>query len=221
MKKVLSFLLVLTLTLSAMAILSACDLNDAKGKLEELNDEQWEAALSEPNFENVTIRYEFTYQNTLQKHTVKVTKDGLYRSVEALDAEGKQLGKQEAYFEGDNAKDQRNLFLQTFLGIVKDRSNFEYDKEAKAYTVDDAEIRIDQAGGIYVIEKVKNGKLVFSDKGNVESFVCNLTETPYMNGEMVQTMTIDVTWTFSDYGTTEITDTEKAAKNGNFGVTAN
>jgi len=219
MKKLLSLLLVLTLCASAILAFTACDLNDAKGSLEELNEEEWKEALSAPNFENVTIRYEYENQGAFQKQVMKTTKDGVYRAIEVYQNKesDKPLNKQDVYFEGENAATQRNLFLKTFLGIVENRENFEYDKEAKIYKADDVEVRVDQAPGVYVVENVKNGKLKFSKDGNVEEFICTLTESVYYNNEMKESLTIDVTWTFSDYGTTEITETEQKASSSAFG----
>lgn len=210
MKKILSLLLVLALALSTMLAFTACD--DAKGAFEELDAEEWEAALHEDNFENVTVRYEYYLESNLQKQVMKVTDEGVYRSIEYYDKETNKLLNEDAhFFTGAAADIQRNLFLSTFLGIVKDRENFVFDKESKTYTADDVEIRIDQAEGVYVTEKVKDGKLTFSADGNVEKFVCNLTEAMYVNGEEMQSTTVDVTWTFADYGKTEFTAEEKEA----------
>ena len=211
MKKLLSLLLAIALCASALLILSACDENDAKGAFEELNAEEWKEALSAPAFENVTIKYEYTMEGALQKQVAKVTKDGVYRSMVAVDANGNESQPQEYYFTGDNANVQRNLFLQTFLAIVEDRENFEYDKETHVYTVKEASARIDQAEGVYVMENAKNGQLTFNKDGQVEKFVCTLNEVVYMNNEKMQDVTVEVTWIFSDYGTTEITAAEKEA----------
>ncbi len=219
MKKLLSFLLVLCLCASAMVMLSACDEGDAKGNFEELNEEEWEAALSAPNFENVTVKYEYTQEGAFMKQVMKTTKTGVYRSIEVYASEDAEtpMNKDDVYFDGENAKTQRNLFLQTFLGIVADKDNFEFDEEAKLYKADDVEVRIDQAPGVYVLENVKNGKLKFGEEGNVEEFICTLTESVYYDGELKQSVTIDVTWHFSDYGTTKITEEEQKATSTAFG----
>ena len=211
MKKLLSLLLAIALCASALLVLSACDENDAKGAFEELNAEEWKEALSAPNFENVTIKYEYTMEGALQKQVAKVTKDGVYRSIVAVDANGNESKPQGNYFEGENATVQRNLFLKTFLAIVEDRENFEYNKETHVYTVKAASARIDQAEGVYVTENAKDGQLTFNENGQVEKFVCTLTEAIYLADEKKQETTVEVTWTFSDYGTTEITATEKEA----------
>ena len=209
MKKLLSLLLVLALSLSLILALSSCDEEDAKGNLEELNEEQWAEAVSAPSFENVTVNYEYTVEGLLQKQLVKVTKDGVYRKIEAFNSDGSSVGSQAAYFTGAEGDMQRDLFLQTFLGIVKDRDNFTFDAEEKLYKADDVSIRIDQGTGVYVTENVKNGKLSFDGDGSVKEFVCTLTESMYMNDEQMQSMTIDVIWSFSAYGTTEITAEEQ------------
>ena len=220
MKKLLSLLLVFALCASMILALNACDLNDAKGNLEELNEEEWKEALSAPNFENVTIRYEYENQGSFQKQVMKTTKKGVYRSIEVYENKdaGKPLSKFGTYLEGEDAATQRNLFLSTFLGIVENRENFKYDEETKVYTADDVEIRIDQAPGVYVVENVKNGKLKFSKDGNVEEFICTLTESIYYNDELKESATIDVIWHFSDFGTTEISEAEQQETSSAFGA---
>ena len=193
MKKLLSLVLALALCASFTLALSSCTEEEAKEIFENLTKEEWQQALAEPNFENVTIHY-------------------VYRSAEAYDAEGKLAFSFANYFEGEEANQQRNVFLQTFLAIVEDRDNFEYDETTKLYTAKSAEARIDQADGIYLTEEMKDGKLAFNTDGNVEKFMCNLTESIYMNEELDRSASFDVTWTFSNYGTTAITAAEKESK---------
>ena len=212
MKKLLSLVLALALCASFTLALSSCTEEEAKEIFENLTKEEWQQALAEPNFENVTIHYEYTEEGMLTKQITKFTKDGVYRSAEAYDAEGKLAFSFANYFEGEEANQQRNVFLQTFLAIVEDRDNFEYDETTKLYTAKSAEARIDQADGIYLTEEMKDGKLAFNTDGNVEKFMCNLTESIYMNEELDRSASFDVTWTFSNYGTTAITAAEKESK---------
>ena len=212
MKKLLSLVLALALCASFTLALSSCTDEEAKEIFENLTKEEWQQALAAPNFENVTIRYEYTNEGLLTKQIAKFTKDGVYRKMESFDAEGKATGEHDIYCEGEEATQQRNLFLQTFLAIVEDRDNFEYDETTKLYTAKNAEARIDQSEGLYLTEKVKDGKLAFNKDGNVDTFECNLTESIYMANELKQSINIDVTWTFSNYGTTVITAEEKATK---------
>lgn len=212
MKKLLSLVLALALCASFTLALSSCTEEEAKEIFENLTKEEWQQALAAPNFENVTIRYEYTNEGLLTKQIAKFTKDGVYRKMESFDAEGKATGEHDIYCEGEEATQQRNLFLQTFLAIVEDRDNFEYNETTKLYTAKNAEARIDQADGIYLTEKMKDGKLAFNKDGNVDTFECNLTESIYMANELKQSINIDVTWTFSNYGTTVITAEEKANK---------
>lgn len=212
MKKILSLILALALCASFTLALSSCTEEEAKEIFENLTKEEWQQALAAPNFENVTIHYEYTNEGLLTKQIAKFTKDGVYRKMESFDAEGKATGEHDIYCEGEEATQQRNLFLQTFLAIVEDRDNFEYNETTKLYTAKNAEARIEQSEGIYITEKVKDGKLAFNKDGNVDTFECNLTESIYMANELKQSINIDVTWTFSNYGTTVITAEEKANK---------
>ena len=213
MKKFFYLFLALALCASITLSLASCTEEEAKEIFENLSEEEWEQALSAPNFENVTIHYEYTQGNVFTKQTAKFTKTGVYRSVEMTSiATGEPAESMAQYFEGEEADQQRNLFLKTFLAIVEDRDNFVYDESTKLYTAENAEARIDHHENAYVTEKIKDGKLSFNSDGNVEKFMCNLTESIYMENELKETHTFDVTWTFSDYGTTEITAAEKASK---------
>ena len=213
MKKILSLILALALCASFTLALASCTEEEAKEIFENLTKEEWQQALAAPNFENVTINYEYTNEGILTKQIAKFTKDGVYRKMESFGTDGKSNGDSMAlYFEGEEATQQRNLFLQTFLAIVEDRDNFEYNETTKLYTAKSAEARIEQSEAIYITEKMKDGKLAFNKEGNVDTFECNLSETIYMNNEVMQSVTIDVTWTFSNYGTTTITAAEKESK---------
>lgn len=212
MKRILSLILALALCASFTLALASCTEEEAKEIFENLTKEEWSQALAAPNFENVTIHYEYTNEGLLTKQIAKFTKDGVYRKMESFDADGKLAGSHDIYCEGEEANQQRNVFLQTFLAIVEDRDNFEYDETTKIYTAKSAEARIDQSEGLYLTEKMKDGKLAFNKDGNVDTFECNLTESIYMNNELKQSITIDVTWTFSNYGTTAITAAEKESK---------
>ena len=212
MKKLLSLVLALALCASFTLALSSCTEEEAKEIFENLTKEEWSQALAAPNFENVTIHYEYTQEGVFTKQIAKFTATGVYRSIETYNAEGKPASSLANYFEGEEANQQRNVFLQTFLAIVEDRDNFEYDETTKIYTAKSAEARIDQSEGLYLTEKMKDGKLAFNKDGNVDTFECNLTESIYMNNELKQSITIDVTWTFSNYGTTAITAAEKESK---------
>lgn len=212
MKRILSLILALALCASFTLALASCTEEEAKEIFENLTKEEWSQALAAPNFENVTIHYEYTNEGLLTKQIAKFTKDGVYRKMESFDADGKLAGSHDIYCEGEEANQQRNVFLQTFLAIVEDRDNFEYDETTKIYTAKSAEARIDQSEGLYLTEKMKDGKLAFNKDGNVDTFECNLTESIYMNNELKQSITIDVTWTFSNYGTTTITAAEKESK---------
>lgn len=211
MKKLLSLVLTLALCASFVFALSSCTEEDAKEIFENLNKEEWAEALSAPNFENVTISYEYTQEGALTKQTAKFTKDGVFRSAKSFDADGKEVGSFDMFFENEEADQQRELFLQVFLAIVGDRDNFKYDEATKLYTAENAEARVDyEEQNAYVIEKMKDGKLEFGSDGNVKRFVCNLTESIYHNNELGNSANLDVEWTFSAYGTTTITDAEKA-----------
>jgi hypothetical protein len=59
-------------------------------------------------------------------------------------------------------------------------------------------------GSYYILETMRDGKVVFDAKGNVISFSFWISEASYMDGELLHETVGDIVLEFSDYGTTVV-----------------
>ena len=171
-----------------------------------VEDEEWEAAVAEQKFDNVTIDYTFdTEENGKQVHKVKITETKVYRSVNTTEADG-EISSFDMTFEGEEAAQQRDMFLAIFLSLLAEKENFKYNPELKAYKMpEEIQTRLDQDNGYYIMETMRDGVVTFDAKGNVTSFVFWISEAVYDEStEMVNESRGTITLAFSDYGTTVV-----------------
>ncbi len=213
MKKIFSLVLILCMITSLFLMLVSCQGTD-EISTDGLSREDWEEAIADDNFDNVTILAEApNSENGRETQTVKLTADKVYRTATIMiNGTPKTVHK---VFTGSDADFQRDMFLQVILSVLDERDNFEYDSENQVYLSKNAikkEITIDDER----VDKVTmtNGKVKFDAKGNLIYFECTLTESVY-NGETLEGgHTTDTVWTFKDYGTTVITQEEINASQG-------
>lgn len=172
-----------------------------------VEEEEWEAAVAEQKFDNVTIHYTYDLDNqeVSQAHVVKITENKVYRSV-TMTYNGESDSAEET-FEGESAEMQRNAFLSIFLSLLAEKENFVYDPELKAYKMpEEVQTKLDRGedGNDYILETMRDGVVTFDAKGNVTSFVFWVNEASYSNGELEGESKGTVTLSFSDYGTTVV-----------------
>ena len=173
----------------------------------EVEEEEWEEAVADQKFDNVTINYTFaTEDQGTQDHIVKITEDKVYRYAKITFTDGS--GDEEEFtFEGEDAAHQRDMFLSIFLSILAEKENFTYDVKQKAYIMPE-EVKTtlpqNEDGSYYILETMRDGKVVFDAKGNVVSFSFWISEASYMDGELLHETVGDIVLGFSDYGTTVV-----------------
>ena len=230
MKKILALLLV---SIMILGCISACDdtapesntesttgpASDSESNTESntesnivsnITKEQWQSAIATQSFENVTISYTFENDQQLLSNIVKITENGIFRQITVTINDSSQT--MQVFFTGEEAIHQRNLFLGIFQALLAEKDNFVWNSEEKSYTVGkEVSTRIDlNTEDAYSIEKISEGIVKFSENGRLEYFSCVLNEIIYKtDGTLLQETSGDVVWTFSDYGTTVITDDEK------------
>lgn len=183
--------------------------NATKGEdvaFEGVSEEKWEQSLSEQKFDNVTINYELNNETMEQTCVVKIAGDKVYRGgtvmMEGMDAPEEMT----VVFDGEEAVIQKTMFLEVFLGLLAERDNFVYDAEKNVYiNPKDVSVDVESSEDHRANETMKNGEVKFNANGLIEFFSCELTETVYFN-DTVRSITTNATWTFSDYGTTVITE---------------
>ena len=99
------------------------------------------------------------------------------------------------------------MFLAIFLSILAEKENFTYDAKQKAYIMPE-EVKTtlpqNEDGSQYILETMRNGKVVFDAKGNVISFSFWISEAVYRGEELMHETVGDIILKFSDYGTTVV-----------------
>lgn len=173
-----------------------------------VEEEEWEAAVAEQKFDNVTIHYTFaTEDQGTQTHVVKITENRVYRKVSATLSDG-SMDTSEMTFGGEEAAQQREMFLSIFLSLLAEKENFTYDREEKAYIMPEevqTKLPVDSENeDYYVLETMRNGRVTFDGKGNVTSFNFWVSEATYEGENLLHESRGDITLTFSDYGTTVV-----------------
>ncbi len=104
------------------------------------------------------------------------------------------------------------MFFGVFQALLAEKDNFVWSNDAQVYKLEkplSTTINFIEQD-TYAIETITSGEIKFNANGNLEYFSCYLNESIYMsNNELVHTSTGDVVWTFSNYGTTVITDEDR------------
>ena len=176
-----------------------------------VNEKEWEESVADQKFDNVTISYTTVGEtkDECRKQIVKIADGNVYRESNSLD--GSYEDRASEYFTGDEAKYQRNAFFDIFAALLAERKNFVYDKEKDVYTAPEkiaVTVRFHEYFTAH--EEMTNGVVKFDKNGNLISFKFNVVETIYRGTEFDHSSTMDVDLIFADYGTTVITDAEKA-----------
>lgn len=188
-----------------------------------ITKEEWQAAIADEKFDNVTILFDVDYvdgDNAVgaadHEQTLKICGGKVYRTATML---GDTFSM---YFTDEMAVSQRKMFLDIFLALLAEKDNYEYDAETKTYVAPEKiSVTVYPSEGTSDLVEMEEGVVKFDDNGRLVSFSCKLKETATTTYEgQTNTVTLplsDTTWTFSNYGTTEITAEEivaAAAQNG-------
>ncbi len=209
MKKILSLALALCLCLGTVFTLASCD----KG----VNEDEWKAMLAAPNFENYTLSQSgpVTYvsgqmtETSTQELIIKITADKVH-----LDAKIDGEAAHNKVYTGEEAAEQKKGYEEVFLAVLADFNNFTYNKDEKVYENPNAvTVNLEYASigtGATATVTMENGKVSLTEDGKLLKFTCHLTQTTTYTipevGEQSITATTDMTWQFSDYGTTAIAE---------------
>ena len=212
MKKIISLLLLICVFVSSAVMLTSCD----EEALRELTKKQWEAAVESNNFNNVTITAEGEIEGGVPAtQVVKITEGAVYREF-TVDYEGQEMSES-VYFEGDDAVNQKNMFLQVFFELISNKDNFEYDEKNDQYVAPSDVVATvypaGENGGYKDVVTMKNGVVKFDKNYNLSYFACEMTEEIYLGDatEPSSTGTNELVWNITDYGKTVISAEEKVA----------
>ncbi len=201
----------------------------------EVTDQEWNAAIQDVNFINVTILQTSTgtavqtmklgetpqtFNMTMdQTRTLKFTETAIYIHEDSTitntdngQVQPVDLHEYSTESEETSLDDLRSLYTDLFLAILAKKADFTYNAELGAYTLNQTVTINKEQNNSTVTEQVSNGKAVFDANGVLISFSCDLIES-VTNDYMSIVENIDMTWTFSNYGTTAITQAEIDAAN--------
>ncbi|MBQ3219077.1 MAG: hypothetical protein IJB32_00575 [Clostridia bacterium] len=188
----------------------------------EITKQDWDRALGEEIFENVTLNFTFVAEEIVDSSggfvdvlegakTVQVIKfaDGkCYRKVEKYDNNG--IYQYDEVFEvtGTQANGQRKMFYDMYATLLKDYDNFVYDSVKSIYTTPN-EIIVDVSKSVgemstKVYVSIKNAQVKFGANGKLEYFEAHHTESIYENDTLLASISGKIIWTYSNYGTTVI-----------------
>lgn len=222
MKKLLSILLTLSLCFSLCALFSACDegvIEEGKtadtGVTEEgktadtgVTKEEWKAMLSESNFENYTMTQSQTVtyapnQTVKQDVVFKVAGD---KASAKLNMDGEHAAT--LVYEGEEAAMQKGFYEQIYRGMLAEFDNYVYDSEKGGYKIE-KEITVDIPAELYNMTikiTMRDAFVKLSEDGRLLEFECDFTQEN-KTSQGVSAASAEALWTFSDYGTTVITET--------------
>ena len=169
-----------------------------------ISEEKWELMLSEENFENYTLTQSgyIVYEGTgndgaIQQDAVVKFADGKVQITMELDG-----GEADTVvFTGEEANLQKSIYSQVFMALLDAYDSYTYDETNDVYEVNETVTVEFEAYGMPVVIVMEEGQANISKDGKIVDFVCDFTQT---TGEVISRT--EMHWTFSDYGTTVITD---------------
>ncbi len=171
-----------------------------------MSEEEWNAAIADERFDNVTLYYTFDSGVSTIDQQVKIANGNVYRrAVLTLGSGVNDI--QEEYFTGDEAKYQRDMFTEIFIALLESRENYDFNIYTEKYFSDkEITASITHADGTTTKVTIRNAEVImYMYDGNISSFKGALTQETYdADGELKNTMTGDVQWSFSAYGNTEV-----------------
>ncbi len=189
-----------------------------------INEQNWDSALSEEVFNNVTISFTFLVENIVDVkgnyvdaeegvktvQLFKSTDEKVYRKAYVYNADGTY--REDEYFEltliGTEAQMQRKMFYDMFAALLKNYDNFTYDDEKNIYK-SPSEIIVDVSDSVgetqlQVFESINNAQIKFGTNGKLEYFESDHKESIYEDDLLLASISGKILWTYSNYGTTII-----------------
>ncbi len=207
MKKFLSILLALTISVCVGVMFGACGSKDPE-------QQKWEAMMDDANFENYTFTLsvdlvsEDLPESSGHNYVLVKIADGMvyFREVWNRDESNAMSG----VYTGEHAQIMINSYEQVFRTLLNDYENFVYDEEGGFY-INNGTVTVSVPGiGAEASLSMDNGKVYLTEDGKLLKFVCDYTQTTTVLGSngnpefQFTQQAQDSTWIFSDYGTTVI-----------------
>jgi hypothetical protein len=203
MKKFLAFLLVVCTCTLAIATFAACGGSDGTGDGDDnaptagVTEDVWEDALEEANFNNVTFSMNVsTNEGDSEFVEIKLVGDS-YAVRESLEEEF------EVDTDPETVASVKNVYVNTVLAIADNFSDFTYDATNDCYKASSDIVYTVTVQGINASITTKDTVVTLNAQNGIAKIVCEMTQS-FVSGDQPNTLTFDVEFTFSNYGTTTL-----------------
>ena len=158
-----------------------------------ITEEQWNQAIADANFDNVTFQIDGSFISGNDgepefHYTSWIVGDSAKFGDQMLDAEGVQSLK--------------SVYVNTALAIVENFGDFTYNAENNTFVANKDIVYTVNSMGILATITVKNAIVTLDADTMLASISCQMTQD-FTDGEAKQ-FVMDITFTYSNYGTTVI-----------------
>ncbi len=171
---------------------------------EGMTETEWNAAISTETLTNYTLKQtanliyviaEDEQPAMLQVIDLRFTEDKIALHM----VQGEEIV--DYVFTGAEATEQAALYNELYLALLAEYDSFTYDATKNEYTVAETVTVTVTAGGTNATVTMAEGVVSFTEEGKLLKFTCKMTESIPTENILVHG---DMTWEFSDYGTTTI-----------------
>lgn len=159
-----------------------------------ITEVEWDAMILASKFENVTFTSNSTFISGYEDKGPHTNVFKLNGSAGTVDGES---------MSGESLTATRNMTLGTALAIVNDFDKFEYNKADDSYVSTEAIVYNVSVMNYNAKITAKNVVVKLDDDMNITKIACNMTQE-FEDDGVAKTYVLDITFTFSDYGTTVI-----------------
>ncbi len=166
----------------------------------EVTKEQWDLAVIAEKFNNVTINYGFFQTEKGEVKTeLLIAGDKVLKTMKDVNL---VIG-----YAGEQAKEQKSLVLDLFIGLLEKYENFTFDEQESVYISTDTitSTVTNDVSGYTAVETLTNGKVKFNSDYTIEWLSGDLTEEVFVDGQKIRVSKFeDMVFTFKDFGTTVV-----------------
>lgn len=199
MKKFVSILLAVCMCLSVGAMLTACD-EEHTHTYEGISEEEWNAAIQPSNFDNVT----FAFSGSFLKADIDAESFDYNCKIDGNNATMDDLIRGEhMQLDAEAITALKDTYINTATAIVENFDNFTYDKDSKAYKSNQDIVYTVTIAGLEATITAKAVSVTLDANLNIASIACTMIQDFVENATPKQ-YTLDITFTYSDYGTTVV-----------------
>ena len=171
-----------------------------------VTEEEWQEAIKEEKFNNVTFGYSVLFEGHTEKDTGVAYLDG-NRVAFA------ESGREPELMDEEESEALRNIYIKTTLAVLEKFDSFTYDVTMGAF-VSTATIIYDvNVLGTAATITAKNVMVRLDGDGNIAEITCDMQHDYVENGQKGQLVMV-ANFTFTNYGTTIVPTVDETEKPG-------